>query len=102
MVSKPPASSTWKLLTISTSSGRITAAATMMLTTTVATDSWVTRLRQRVAAGARSAVSVNDCVLIAPRYWNFACHASRVSLNFLPAATQSFMPSSFTLLRSNT
>src|ERR1043166_3294280 len=47
-----------------TSSGRITAAATMMLTTTVATVSWVSRLRQRLA-GAAGTASVSACVVIA-------------------------------------
>jgi hypothetical protein len=37
-------------------SGRITAAATITLTTMVATDSWVTKLRQRLDTGASATV----------------------------------------------
>ena len=50
-MSKPPESRTWKLLITNVNSGRDTAAATITLTTMVATDSWVNRLRQRLMAG---------------------------------------------------
>src|SRR5262249_47056602 len=52
VASKPPASSTWKLLMISVNNGSNPAPATITLTIRVATDSWVTRLRQRLESGA--------------------------------------------------